>query len=91
MLDLLVGAWVFVGFCGAVWMQVTEDSSMGLFEFAFFVVLGPLILLWVGISALFGSNEVKTSTRPTSAPPKTDEELIEEFDVLLVLLEEQVP
>ncbi|MBT7625935.1 MAG: hypothetical protein HN589_06605 [Proteobacteria bacterium] len=88
MLDLLVGAWVFVGFCGAVWMQVTEDSSMGLFEFAFFVVLGPLILLWVGISALFGSNEVKTSTRPTSAPPKTDEELIEEFDVLLVLLEE---
>lgn len=88
MIDLLIGIWVIVGLCGAVWVKVTEDSDMGLFEFAFFMILGPLVLAWVGISSLFESSEVSASTRTASPPPKTDEELLEEFEVLLTSLKE---
>jgi hypothetical protein len=81
--EIIFNVYIAVGACFALYMAVTEDGFepgfAGVMMMVFMVFLGPLVLMWTGISSLLESSSSHSKPSTPAKPKKTDDELIKDY------------
>ena len=85
-MEVLIVMYLGIGFIAGLYTLFTEgeldDPLSSSFLLVFFTAVGPLFLLWSGISSLLESvpkQNFPSKPNLPSKPKKTDDELVEEF------------